>query len=918
MKYRSKYITKGLKNLFYIILFFTLASYESYAQTPTGSCGTTACNSFSAFSDCGDNKWKATMIGSGWDKARMQVKVNGSHLKCLNYTLVGANYGGNWVCSSNSANQIATQTNVTQYIEVNTESKVVTITTMDFGCSASPNSKDNNTTDLDQTASWTASIPTSGEVALWESTVNGANSVALGSNIEFQGIEIQDPGGLVTITAGNTLTLGTDGIEMAASTQNMTIASTVALGANQEWDVNTSKTLTASGVVSGVYKISKLSTGTLTLSGTNTFTGGVDHDAGTLNINAVAALGTTAGTLTIASGTTIDNNSGSALTIINYPISLNGDFTFAGTDDLNMGTGAVVIGANLTITATANDLKFGGIVSGAYDVTSAGSGNVYFTGESNSFTGKTNVGAGNVYFNTIKNVSAGASSLGAPVSVGNGTISIGKTTNNGALIFNGSVDQSTDRVIDLAGTTGGATIDAGASNNLTFTNAFTATGTDDKTLVLTGATTNNDIQGAIVDNSVSNTTAINKQGSGTWILSGVNTFTGTTTVTEGTLQIGSGGTTGSLASTSIVNGATLEINRSDAISYSGVISSSGAVTKKGTGTLTLSGANTYTGNTTITTGNIEIGAAGVIADGSKVDLNGGGLITGSGAGYSETAGIVDLSNNSSITLGSGNHTLTFAASSGETWTVGKLLTINGWAGSYNGTAAGASDPKIFIGTGSADLSVGQLAQIGFYNGTDTYEATLLATGELVPKTSVLPVELVHLSAFKNNDVIDLEWVTASEINSDYFEVLRTGKQMIFETIGSVAAAGQSSSFEDYYFTDYEPYSGVNYYKLIEYDIDGTKQESKIIEVVSLKQSTLDYVKTTSDGNSMFQLSAIEEFIGNLLVTSISGEVIEQSRIMINKGGNQFILNTSAWQTGYYVMTINSNEMEPKSIKFLIN
>lgn len=175
-----------------------------------------------------------------------------------------------------------------------------------------------------------------------------------------------------------------------------------------------------------------------------------------------------------------------------------------------------------------------------------------------------------------------------------------------------------------------------------------------------------------------------------------------------------------------------------------------------------------------------------------------------------------------------------------------------------------------------------------------------------------------MSAFKNNDVIDLEWVTASEINSDYFEVLRTGKQMIFETIGSVAAAGQSSSFEDYYFTDYEPYSGVNYYKLIEYDIDGTKQESKIIEVVSLKQSTLDYVKTTSDGNSMFQLSAIEEFIGNLLVTSISGEVIEQSRIMINKGGNQFILNTSAWQTGYYVMTINSNEMEPKSIKFLIN
>jgi autotransporter-associated beta strand protein len=1028
MKDRPKFITQKIKTLFSIILFFTLGSFESYAQTPTIVCGGGGCTSITAVSDCGGSEYKATMTSTTFDYPAPDIAVGGSRVKCLGYTLSGCSYGGLWDCSSNSTWQISASSVGTQYIKVNTSTNVVTITTSDFACSSS-NEKENNTTDLDDAGSWTSSVPTSSEAAIWESTVTGANSVALGSNIEFQSIEIQDPGGLVTITAGNTLTVGTDGIDMSAATQNMTLASAVALGSNQDWDVNTSKTLTASGVVSGAYKLSKLSAGTLTLSGTNTFTGGVDLDAGSLNIGAAAALGTTAGTLSITAGTTIDNSSGGSLTTSNYPLSinnftftgtndldfgtgatalaststittssndlkiggvisgsyamaksgagtltlygantftsgitvnagtlnidnadalgaasgtlaistgatidntsggtittsnypitLNGSFTFTGTNNLNMGTGAVLLGGNLTITAAANDLTFGGVVSGAYDVTTAGSGNVYFTGESNSFTGQTDVGAGTVYFNTVKNVSAGASSLGSPASVGDGTITIGTTTNAGALIFNGSSDQSTDRVIDLAGTTGGATIDAGASNNLTFTSDFTATGGGDKTLSLLGSTSSNEIQGIIVDNSGSNITSVDKQGSGNWIFTGDNTYTGTTTITAGIIEVGSGGTSGTIASASIINGAALEFNRSDAVTYAGVISSSGTVTKKGGGTMTFTGGNTYTGNTTITAGNVQLGAAGVIADGSKMDMNGGGLITGSGAGFSETAGILDLSNSSIITLGTGDHTLTFAASNGEGWTAGKLLTINGWNGGYNGTAAGGSDPKIFVGSATTHLSASQLAQIGFYNGVYTYEADLLATGELVPKISLLPVELVHFAGYERDEMIDIEWVTASEINSDYFDVQRTGSQLIFESIGIVPAAGQSSSFIDYEFTDYDPEDGVNYYKLVEYDIDGTVQESKIIEVVSLEESTLTFLKTNGSGNAMFQLSSTEKSSGRLHVTSVNGQVVESSNILINEGGNQFILQTSIWQSGYYVMTIIADNLEPQSIKFLV-
>src|SRR5207249_2294163 len=87
-------------------------------------------------------------------------------------------------------------------------------------------------------------------------------------------------------------------------------------------------------------------------------------------------------------------------------------------------------------------------------------------------------------------------------------------------------------------------------------------------------------------------------GTGTLTLSGDNTYTGLTTVSAGTLQVDSGGTTGSIVG-NVVNNGTLIFNRSTDLSFGGIISGSGSLTKSGSSTLTLSGANTYSGGTTI-------------------------------------------------------------------------------------------------------------------------------------------------------------------------------------------------------------------------------------------------------------------------------------------------------------------------------
>ena len=108
-----------------------------------------------------------------------------------------------------------------------------------------------------------------------------------------------------------------------------------------------------------------------------------------------------------------------------------------------------------------------------------------------------------------------------------------------------------------------------------------------------------------------------QQGSGTLILTAANTYTGSTTITTGTLQLGNGGTTGSIAAGgNVVNNGTLVFNRSDNVRFDNIITGSGHVRQTGTGTLTLTGSNTYTGGTEIERGTVNIAGATSYGTGS--------------------------------------------------------------------------------------------------------------------------------------------------------------------------------------------------------------------------------------------------------------------------------------------------------------
>jgi autotransporter-associated beta strand protein len=161
---------------------------------------------------------------------------------------------------------------------------------------------------------------------------------------------------------------------------------------------------------------------------------------------------------------------------------------------------------------------------------------------------------------------------------------------------------------------------------LTGTNAYTgATGiAAGSTLQLGNGGTTGSVASAITDNGalivdhsnpvtlagvISGNGSLQQIGTGTTILTGDNTYTGGTTIAAGTLQLGNGGTTGTVAGDIVDNGI-LAVNRSDTVTLSGVISGTGSFQQNGPGTTILTANNTYSGNTTITAGTLQLGNGG--------------------------------------------------------------------------------------------------------------------------------------------------------------------------------------------------------------------------------------------------------------------------------------------------------------------
>jgi len=724
--------------------------------------------------------------------------------------------------------------------------------------------------------------------------------------------------GVVSIATDSTLVGGA--VTLNGGSLTVTGATTIdnAIALSQAATLTNANDVTLSGALSGSGALTKAGAGRLTLdnignssaSATLTVTAGtvsvasdsrlvggaVTLNGGTLNLNSAGnidnaiVLGASNGTINVtsAAGTLSGNitgtgsltKTGGQLLTLSGTNDYSGGTTVRGTNGLsvtsgtNLGTGAVALEANLTITGTgtisnaiavnadatidnANAVTLSGVLSGSNALTKAGAGTLTLTA-ANTHTGAVTVSAGGL---TLQ----GGSSIGDSSAV---TVSGGAT-------------------LTLAG--GNETIGslAGAGNVVL-----------GYRLTLGGGNTDTTFSGVISGSG----NGIVKTGTGTLTLTGNNTYTGSTTVSAGGLTLNSSG--GALADTtavSVASGATLTLSQDDTIgsisgagavvlnagtltvggdgtstTVSGVISGAGNLVKAGSGTLTLSGTNTYSGATTVSAGTLvatnsaSLGSTGggtTVSSGATLSIQGGitlaEALTLSGNGVSSAGALVNASGTNTL-----SGTVALAADSSIGTSAGTLTLSGVVSGSFALTKTGTGTLVLNAtntNSGTTTVSAGTLAGTGTVGGALTIDSgATLSPGVAGPGTLTVNGNLVIASG----------GILAANINgttagSDYDQVVVNGTvnvtgATLSTTLGFTPALNDSFRLIDNDSTD--PITGT-FSGLAEGAMTGILQAS--YAGGTNNDMTLALINNAPTGVGNLTLAAINEDAGSPAGTAIS-------------------------------------------------
>jgi hypothetical protein len=153
--------------------------------------------------------------------------------------------------------------------------------------------------------------------------------------------------------------------------------------------------------------------------------------------------------------------------------------------------------------------------------------------------------------------------------------------------------------------------------------------------------------------------------------------------------------------------------------------------------------------------------------------------------------------------------------------------------------------------------------------------------------------------------VQINWVTASEINNAFFEVERSADGITFKTLGKINGNGTSTLMHNYSFVDELPEYGNNYYRLKQIDIDNHYQYSNIVKVLfSVEELMLSNVYP-NPAKDILKYSLLSPKSKKLLLhlSDISGRILINKTITIIKGTNQIQLNISRFKNGNYQMSI---------------
>jgi len=613
---------------------------------------------------------------------------------------------------------------------------------------------------------------TAGTLALGGTTVGGLGSGAVTDNgtlqftepsavtfsnvISGSGAVTQTGPGTVALSATNTYTGGTtigSGAALMLGASTVGTAGTGSVTDNGTLVFSEPSAVTIGNAIGGSGGIEQAGPGEVTLTNSNSYTGGTLVYSGTL------ALGS-GGSIAGSSAVTIASVNGSGGFGV-LDISAAGNQTLNNLSSawyLSSGTAgaSVVLGSNTLTVNTTAATAFDGVISGTGGLIKSNTATLALAGP-NTYSGGTTISAGTLQL--------GGQAAGAPAAT-IGTLGSGAVTDNANLAFaepsavtfgnaisgTGSVMQVGPGTVTLSSTntySGGTGIASGSTLGL----GGQATGAPSATIgtLGTGAVTDNGTllltePGAVtLANLIGGTGTVTQDGPGIVTLSALNSYSGGTTITGGTLALGNpAGTIGGVGSGAVTDNGTLQFSEPSAVSFGNVISGSGGVLQSGPGAVMLTATNTYSGGTTI---------VGTLALGDGTTHVG---TPGSGAVTVESTGLLEFNEPTAVTIGNaiGGPGMVIQYGPG-TVTLTQQETYTGSTVIYNGTLALGSGASIANSGGvtiastygSSGFGVLDISQAGNqtvqnlfsqYFGSGTPGASIVLGGNTLTETNTLP------------------------------------------------------------------------------------------------------------------------------------------------------------------------------------
>jgi len=488
---------------------------------------------------------------------------------------------------------------------------------------------------------------------------------------------------------------------------------------------NATATATISGNLgSNVGLVAETAAAPLILSGTNTNAGGTSISAGLLKLGSTTALGATAGTFTIAGGT-LDSGTANLVIANNNPQTWSGNFTFLGTNNLNLGTGAVSLnaaartvttnGGSLSGNGLSATLTVGGNISNGTVLTKGGGG-MLVLGGSNSYTGGTSVTGGILDFRSLNAMPTSgnltvSSTAGAGIALAVGTG--GFATTDVDAMFAGTALPSRSGVTPTVGASGTVGIDSTLGAVTYASNIPSST------------------RGLFIVGPVANPVT----------LGGSNSYSGGTTIGYTGVANGTAGTGAALIATNVnalgTTGSTVYMPAASTLTLQSDTGFGGA---NPVYNINMTGSGTYTG--TIVLNRATSGSGAGITHGlgtlTLEPLGGNPQTLSVTQGANITGGTSETLNIASVLVGNGNaDTYTIAPSNNAIVTIGTATGANGVGPqtlALDGTSTGNAVTGL-ISNGSGTVSILKSnTSTWILGGNNTYTGGTALTGGMLTLT----------------------------------------------------------------------------------------------------------------------------------------------------------------------------------------